>query len=864
MTWQAALYLFLLLLSTATLAIVSYYAWRLRTSRGGLYFFLYNTLFTAWSITFVFSLLIPDIDVEIFLLEFGLALIFLTPPLLFMFILEFTRREHWLTRRNIQLLMVPGLITAVIYLTNEYHHWALTSYEQTEQYGFKVLTYVSGPGDPFILGFNYIFVLIGLWLLAREIYQARGLYRWQAALLLVSILIPLTADIVTESELNPLPGLVLTPFFFTISGIGMAIAIFRFGFLDIVPIAHGVVMRQMRTPVLVLDTQRRVVEINPAASQISKLKGDDALGKPVSEVLPTAWQDAMRFYSNRDLTIETEHDSPEMSETQYYEVNIYPIFDQRQHLSGHVIVSNNITERKRAEEAMRIAKDAAESANRAKSTFLANMSHELRTPMNAVIGYSDLLISGVYGEINDKQGDRLQRIISNGKYLLELINNVLDLSKIEAGKMELHIEPFELKSILDNVESIVQPLVRKNENQFVVQVNGTPGTMHADQTKVQQVLVNLLSNATKFTKNGKVTFAINALPEYVEFKVTDTGIGMTREQMGRLFQAFSQADSSTTRNFGGTGLGLAISRRFCQMMGGDITVESEMGKGSTFTALLPRKVVEATPTPPKFHTVSMPQLEVRETPAKVLIIDQDVDFANAVKAELAQEKMEVFIASTGKAGLEQAQKIQPTLIIVNVNTPDVSGWEVLTHLKTNLSMKHIPVIMMSQVGEKKVGYTMNNAEILVKPLNPRQITQIIQKLDRPALKILVVEDDDSTRHMIADSLTSDGITVYEAENGRVALERLREEAPDLLLVDLLMPEMDGFTLIERIRQHEAWRQIPVVVITALDLTPEDRARLNGSIEEVFQKSTLTHQDLLQYIRQISVRPAAPAASGSAG
>ena len=414
--------------------------------------------------------------------------------------------------------------------------------------------------------------------------------------------------------------------------------------------------------------------------------------------------------------------------------------------------------------------------------------------------------------------------------------------------------------MLQNVVSTVEPLIEANANRLEVLPGADLGAMRADLTKVRQSLFNLLSNAAKFTEHGVITLTAgrerDGDVDWVTFRVSDTGIGMTPEQLEKLFQAFSQADASISRKYGGTGLGLALSRRFCQMMGGDITVESIYGVGSTFTIRLPAQPIvrhaEREPAPEPARVVST----VPAAPGEsiVLAIDDEPAVRDLVQRFLSKEGFRVVTAASGEEGLKLARELHPHAITLDVLMPGMDGWSVLAALKADPALAAIPVIMLSIVNDKSMGYALGVSEYLNKPIEREALVAALRKHQRGGVSshVLVVDDDAATREMLRRLVQGEGWTVSEAENGRVALARLAERTPALVLLDLMMPEMDGFQFVVEMQRNEAWRTIPVAVITAKDLTAEDRARLNGTVETILQKGAYSRDELLVELRNLIV------------
>jgi len=520
-------------------------------------------------------------------------------------------------------------------------------------------------------------------------------------------------------------------------------------------------------------------------------------------------------------------------------------------LQGMVITFADITRRKQSEDDLRRAKDDAEAASRTKSQFLANMSHELRTPMNAILGYSEMLQEEAEEEGLVSFTPDLQKIQNAGKHLLSLINDILDLSKIEAGKMELYLEEFDVAGVVGDVAATVQTLIAKKNNSLVVQCPADIGKMRADLTKVRQSLFNLLSNAAKFTENGEVTLRVRRDGDDLLFTVRDSGIGMTVEQVGGLFEAFSQADASTTRKYGGTGLGLAITRRFCRMMGGDALVESEPGRGSAFTLRLPAVVREAALDAPAAAVYA-------EAPSAlhagdlVLAIDDDPAARDLMRRFLTKEGFRPETAGSGEEGLRLARTLRPVAITLDVMMPGMDGWAVLQQLKADPETQDIPVIMLTMVDDRNIGFALGATDYLTKPIDRGRLAALLGRYRcvESVCRVLLVEDDETTREMMRGMLTREGWNVEEAANGRVALEMMQASRPDLVLLDLMMPEMDGFEFAQRLRERPEWHSIPVIVLTAKDITDADRLRLNGYVEKIVQKGAWDRDALLREVRTL--------------
>jgi adenylate cyclase len=575
-------------------------------------------------------------------------------------------------------------------------------------------------------------------------------------------------------------------------------------------------------------------------------------GTPFQTVIQTAVERGLIVHEDDEAWLAERlamHKAASSTHVQHRSDGRWVHVSERRTANGGVVATYaDITELKQREaelaglvHELEIARDAAQEASRTKSSFLANMSHELRTPLNAIIGVTEMLQEDARELSREDEIEPLDRVQRAARHLLALINDILDLSKIEAGKMDLVLEKFPIATLIDDVVHTVESIASKNGNRIVVNCPDAIGSIYADQIRVRQALMNLVSNASKFTSNGTVTVSAATRRtvdgDRVEFAVMDTGIGMSPDQLAKLFQEFSQADSSTTRKYGGTGLGLAISRRFCQMMGGDISVESELGHGSKFVITLPIHVGDAetpmrTSEPSRLRMAGSP----RQAPL-ILVVDDDPTVREVVGRYLEREGFTFAEADGGREGLRLARELKPAAITLDITMPDLDGWTVLAAIKGDPALADIPVILLTIIDEKNRGFALGASEYLVKPIDRDKLIRVLRQLSTPSGgSVLVVDDDQMSRAGLKHSLEQAGWRVVEADNGQVALTRLKEARPSAVLLDLMMPEMDGFEFLDEVRRHEEWRDIPVIVITARDVSAEERARLNGRVESVVQKA----------------------------
>ena len=579
---------------------------------------LFLASIAIWLLGYAWELSSLDLATKIWASKVQYLGIVAAPPCWLVHTLNYTRRGWRPSLARLVLLSVcPALILLLVW-TNEAHHLIWQQMQMLPlSPNLAVMKIHYGPFFFVHVLYAYLVILWATVLLLQALWRSPRIYRRQTVTLLVCAGAPWLGnmiylvgqmiyqapdDLSAAAGLSGLGLLDWTPFGFLVTGIAVLWGRFRFGLWDILPIARDVVIESMRDGVLILDRQRRVLDLNPAAQSALGLPSARLLGRSIEDAL-SDWPvllHQIRCNTEQYRVITQAHTLE--GEQQWFEVVLSPLYSQRQQWIGQLVVWRDITAQKTVELELIEARDASEAANQSKSRFLATMSHELRTPLNAIIGYSELLQEDCQEQGYTALVEDLETIHSAGTHLLALINNVLDFSKLESGKTSLFIEPFEIGPVLEDVARTIEPLVQQNRNQLQLHYGDTIGSMTSDVVKIRQILLNLLSNAAKFTQDGQIVLTASRLEmsqgdpsesqlsqsdQWVRFQVKDTGIGMTPEQLQRIFQAFVQADASTTRRYGGTGLGLALSRSFCQMLGGVISVESKADHGSMFTVDLP-------------------------------------------------------------------------------------------------------------------------------------------------------------------------------------------------------------------------------------------------------------------------------------
>ena len=501
---------------------------------------------------------------------------------------------------------------------------------------------------------------------------------------------------------------------------------------------------------------------------------------------------------------------------------------------------------------METARDEARDASDQKTKFFANMSHELRTPLNAILGYGEMLYEDCEDLGYDDLLPDLKKITSSGTHLLSLINNILDLSKIEAGKMELFVTSFEIENMVQTIKDVSEPLAAKNDNGFVINLDGAMGSMSQDETKLRQCLTNFLSNGFKFTKNGTVTLDVksrmNGDVEFIDFAVIDTGAGMSPEGVAKVFEEYTQAERSTSANYGGTGLGLPISKKFAEMMGGDVVVTSEEGVGSVFTMSVPRECPEYNE-----DEVESSVINLDDQDNLVVLVDDDVAMHDLIKRTISKLNLTLLGATNSEKGMELIREVKPKLILLDVLMPGRDGWSLLKECKTDQELKDIPVIMISQLNQSNLASSLGANDYLTKPIDRTHFINTLKRIlgaDTQNQKVLVIDDDKDVRELLSRLLKDAGYRPIDARDGKEGLERTKDE-PALIILDLEMPRMDGFEFLDNyIRDVPDAKRAPVLVFSGKDLTDVQEDLLKERVIGLVKKDDVSMDKLSQMIQGI--------------
>lgn len=709
--------------------------------------------------------------------------------------------------------------------------------------------------------------------------------------------------------------------FLTLLGIQAAYAIEKFRLIEAISETKTYlknVLDNSADIIITTNTDGRIVEFNSGASRVLGYSKEEIIGKKAEDlwVNPGARHDILKilekegYVSNYETQLITKK-----GQVIDVSLTLSLIKNGNGKILGTVGISKDITEKKRLERAieernlelqelnekleekviertkdLEKANRELERSNRLKSQFIATMSHELRTPLNSILGFSELLMDEAFGALTDKQKRYVNNIYNSGSHLLQLINNILDIAKIESGKMELHYEAFSVRQAISEVETIIRPLADKKRQMLITNIGEGVSLIKADKVKFKQILYNLLSNAVKFTPEGGDIFLDADViggegsayfvkgsnicyrnESCLKISVTDTGIGIKKEDQERVFYEFEQVDSSFSRRYEGTGLGLALTKRLVELHGGEIFVESEEGKGSKFTVVIPlfdvgalekeRADSEVKPIEPAKekleYSFNMSTKRRGEAPL-ILVIEDDPSTSELLTLYLAQGGYRVAHAYNGDTALERIRELRPFAVLLDIMLPGKDGWEILQEMKSDPELKDIPVIVSSVIDNMELGFTLGASDYLVKPVDKITLLKKLEELSfatkkgRRPVNILCIDDHHEVLELLTSILEPAGYNVITADSGKEGMEKAVTYKPDLIILDLMMPEIDGFEVAQRLKENPVTADIPILILTAKDLTVDDRLRLAGKVETLIQKSHFTKEDLLMHIRDLEV------------
>jgi PAS domain S-box-containing protein len=857
-----------LLLGAAITLALAIYAWGRRQEPGVPAFLFTSIGLGFWSLFYALELMSVEQDTKLFWHKMIYTMVPCVPGPWALFLYQHDKRSARIPRWVVPALLIEPIWFITLTWTNDYHHFIWYGIEIAK--GFPDLTIFRALGFWIHTAYSYLFVLAATFFFIRMLVSEPSLPRSQVYLLSFAALSPLLINFVHIIGWNPLDPLDLTPFALATTGAASAWYAFRFDIWELLPAARSAIVESMNDGVIILDVDNSVAEINPSALQLLSLNREQIVGKPISAVLPN-WAE-LRFSQtnighNAPPPLPLELELPGPDGVLYIDLVFSKLFSRGNRLTGSLLTLRNITRRKRAENALeqertllsqRVAEQTADlrranaelaRAAKMKDEFLANMSHELRTPLSTILGLSEALQEQVYGLLAERQVRALRNIEESGRHLLALINDILDVSKIEAGKLTLEWRAVSIESVCTASLGLTRQIAMKKRIETRYTPDSQVKTVWADERRLKQILVNLLSNAVKFTpEGGKIGLTVksDAKTEMIRFTVWDSGIGIAPEDLSKLFQPFVQLDSRLARQHEGSGLGLALVYRMTELHGGSVTAESTVGQGSRFTISLPWRepAVSGLLGRSPLDSATLNSLN------RVVIVDSSTTTVEQVRRYLLELGVETIVHPRAAGAVDLVRVEQPNLIILDLVLPDRSGWELLADLRNHPETRGVPVLILSVMAdslnsERLPDPSVQRVHFMLKPITREQFGDALLQVlthqeaklplaplaspppttaaSQPTPLILVVEDNETNVQTLTDYLAAKTYRVDVARSGAEALHYVRQLRPDIVLMDIQMPGMDGLEATRIIRADASLCELPIIAITALAM-PGDREK----------------------------------------
>jgi PAS domain S-box-containing protein len=851
-----------LLIGAAITLSLAIYAWGRRGEPGVIAFLLTSIGLGLWSIFYALEIMSEDFETKLFWHKLVYTLLVFVPGPWALFLYQYDTRSKKVPAWLPWLLSIEPVLFIALTWTNDWlHHWVWRSVNMNG--AFPELEFERGEFFWIHTGYSYLLILIATFFFIRMLWRDPKLPRWQVGLLGLSALFPMLVNVIHVLQLTPFYPLDVTPFALATTGTASAWYAFRFEIWDFLPAARNAVIESMNDGVIVLDLNQVVVDINPAALQLLGIARATALNRPISQVLPD-WEALQATHGNSAASWELA-----LPNNRYVDLVYSRLFDRGNRTTGALLTLRNVTQRRLAEQeltqertllAQRVHEQTADlrKANaelarvaKMKDEFLANMSHELRTPLNTILGLSEALQEQVYGPLGERQVRALRNIEESGRHLLMLINDILDISKIEAGKLNLELQAVNVDSVCQASLGLVRQIAHKKQIEVRYMLDPSVVMIQADGRRLKQILVNLLSNAVKFTpEGGRIGLEVTGdrENEVIYFTVSDTGIGIAAEDLKRLFQPFVQVDSRLAREHDGSGLGLALVYRMTELHGGSVSATSSVGEGSRFTVCLPW----LEPTLPAFIQHGEHSDLVLTHLRRVLLTDASPASVEQVRRYLLELGTEILLLPEGADLVHFARRERPDLIIMDVVVPEPLETGVLEALRQYEETRAIPVLVLSVVAdalavESAVTRGAQRVYHLLKPINRHQLSAVLIKICSPTEPpaqltqqacepvamppsrleqsplLLLIEDNETNIRTLSDYLSAKGFRLAVARSGSEGIQLVRSERPALILLDIQMPGMDGLEVIHLVRTDAAVRETPIVALTALAM-PGDREK----------------------------------------